>query len=76
MDETGGFWKGLPDVSLSEKGKRYSGGKQSKQRNRFFVNAAGGKEDPVIIGHAVQPHCFKHLNEHMDATILSTRRRG
>lgn len=24
------------------------------------MNAAGGKEDPVIIGYAVQPHCFKH----------------
>ena len=45
MDETGCFWKGIPDVSLSEKGKRYSGGKQSKKRNTwaFFVNAAGGK---------------------------------
>ena len=65
MDETGCFWLGLPDVSLSEKGKRCSGGKQSKQRNSwaFFVNAAGGKEDPVIIGHAVQPSCFKHLED-------------
>ena len=43
MDETRCFWKGLLDVSLSEKGKRCSGGKQSKQRNTwaFFVNAAG-----------------------------------
>ena len=58
-----GVWKGLPDVSLSEDAKRCSGGKQSKQRNTwaFFVNAAGGEEDPVIIGHAVQPRCFKHL---------------
>lgn len=65
MDETGCFWKGLLDVSLSEEGKRCSGGKQSKQRNTwaFFVNAAGGKEDPVIIGHAVQPSCFKHLED-------------
>ena len=65
MDETGCFWNGLPDVSLGEKGKRCSGGKQSKQRNTwaFFVNAAGGKEDPVIIGHAVQPRCFKRLKD-------------
>ena len=43
MDETGCFWKGLLDVSLSEKGKRCSGRNQSKQRNTwaFFVNAAG-----------------------------------
>ena len=60
MDETGCFRKGLPDVSLSENGKRCSGGKQSKQRNTWasFVNATGGKEDPVIIGHAVQHRCF------------------
>ena len=65
LGETGCFWKGLPDISVSEKGKRCSDGKQSKQRNTwaFFVNAAGGKENPVIIGHAVQPRCFKHLND-------------
>ena len=46
IDETGCFWKGLPEVSLNKKGSRCSGGKQSKQRNMwaFFVNAAGGKE--------------------------------
>ena len=27
------------------------------------MNAAGGKEDPVIIGHAVQPRCFKRLKD-------------
>ena len=65
MDETGCFWKGLPDVSLTENGKRCSGGKQSKQRNiwAYFVNAAGGKEDPVIISHAVEHRCFKHLKD-------------
>ena len=65
MDETGDFWKGLPDVSLTENGKRCSGGKQSKQRNIWanFVNAAGGKEDPVIISHAVEHRCFKHLKD-------------
>ena len=65
MDETGCFWKGLPDVSLTENGKRCSGGKQSKQRNiwAYFVNAADAKEDPVIISHAVEHRCFKHLKD-------------
>ena len=56
MDETG---------CLTENGKRCSGGKQSKQRNiwAYFVNDAGGKEDPVIISHAVQHRCFKHLKD-------------
>ena len=33
-------------------------GSPSKETlGHFFVNAAGGKEEPVIIGHAVQPRC-------------------
>ena len=57
IDETGCFWKGLPEVSLNKKGSRCSGGKQSKQRNTwaFFVNAAGGKEDPIVIGQSERP---------------------
>ena len=27
------------------------------------MNGGGGKEDPIIIGHAVQPHCVKHLKD-------------
>ena len=34
IDETGCFWKSLPEVSLNKKG-RCSGGKQSKQRNTW-----------------------------------------
>ena len=42
-----------------------SGGKQSKQRNTwaFFVNAAGGKEDPIVIGQSEKPRCFKTLKD-------------
>ena len=32
MDETGLFWRALPEKSLSEKGKRCRGGKKAKQR--------------------------------------------
>ena len=32
MDETGQFWKALPDKSLSERGKCCHGGKNSKER--------------------------------------------
>ena len=31
MDETGSFWRGLPETSLNEKGRRCNGGKQAKQ---------------------------------------------
>ena len=65
MDETGAFWRGLPEKTLSEKGKRCSGGKKAKQRNTwaFFVNAAGEKEDPIVIGKYARPRCFKNLKE-------------
>ena len=36
---------------------------QAKKHLGIFVNAAGWKQNPVIIGHAVQPRCFKHLND-------------
>ncbi|XP_068712181.1 tigger transposable element-derived protein 6-like [Montipora foliosa] len=42
-----------------------SGRKQSKQRNMwaFFVNAAGEKEDPIVIGQSERPRCFKALKD-------------
>ena len=65
IDETGCFWKGLPEVSLNKKGSRCSGGKQSKQRNTwaFFVIAAGGKEDPIVISQSERPRCFKTVKD-------------
>ena len=29
----------------------------------FFVNAAGGKDDPVVIGQSEKPRCFKNLKD-------------
>lgn len=66
IDETGCFWKGLAEVGLNKKeGSRCSGGKQSKQRDTwsFFVNAAGGKEDPIVIAQSERPQCFKNLKD-------------
>ena len=41
MDETGCFWRGLPEKTLHAKGGRCTGGKKAKQRLTwaFFVNA-------------------------------------
>ena len=65
MDETSSFWKGLPETSLNEKGKRCKAGKQAKQRNTwaFFVNAVGEKEDPIVIGKYAKPRCFSKLKD-------------
>ena len=59
MDETAQFWKALPDK------KRCRGGQKAKQRCTwaFFVNAAGGKEKPIVIGKAQNPRRFKHLKD-------------
>ena len=48
---------------MNEKGTRCRGGKQAKQRNTwaFFVNAAGEKEDPIVIERYVRPRCFASL---------------
>ena len=63
MDETGSFSRGLPAKSLNEKGKKCTGGIQSKQRNTwaFFVNAAGGKEQPILIAKSQKPRRSKKL---------------
>ena len=43
MDESGCFWKALPDKGLAQKGKSCKGDKKSKQRMTvaFFVNVVG-----------------------------------
>ena len=66
MDETGCFWKALPEKGFGQKGKMCKGGKQSKQRFTvaFFVNAAGGKElKPIVIWKSENPRCFKRLDK-------------
>ncbi|PFX29968.1 tigger transposable element-derived protein 6-like [Stylophora pistillata] len=66
MDETGSFWRGLPETSLNNKRKQCNiGGKQANQRTTwvFFVNAAGEKEDPIVIGRYLKPRCFKNLKD-------------
>ena len=65
IDETGCFFKALPERGLVEKGKKAKGGKKSKQRLTvaFFINAAGQKIDqPVVIWKSKVPRCFKKLN--------------
>ena len=51
MDESGCFWKALPDKGLAQKGKSCKGGKTSKQQITvaFFVNDAGEKEYKPIV---------------------------
>ena len=65
IDETGQFWRALPDKSLSERRKRCRGGKNSKERatRAFFVRASGEKEAPIVVGKSRNPRCFKSLKD-------------
>ena len=63
MDETGKFYRALPNKSLSKAAKQCRGGKQSKERVRcaFLVNAAGSKEKPIVIGKSANPCFFRGI---------------
>ena len=65
LDETGCFWRALPNRGLGQKGKECKGGKQSKHRLTvtFIVSAAGKKEKPVCIWKSEKPRCFKRIDK-------------
>ena len=64
LDETGCFWKALPDRGFAQKGASCHGGKKSKVRMTvaFLVNAAGGKETAIVIWKSAKPRCFKSID--------------
>ena len=51
MNETGCFFKPLPEKGLAEKKSQARGGKKSETRLTiaFFVNAAGGKAIEALV---------------------------
>jgi hypothetical protein len=56
-DETGLFFRAMPDNSLVLKGSQCVGGKKAKERITVLlcVNAAGEKEQPLIINKSLRP---------------------
>ena len=64
MDETGLFFRALPDKSLVVKGSDCAGGKKSKERLTvaLCVNAEGEFEEPLVIGKSLKPRCFKNID--------------
>jgi len=59
-DETGLFWKGLPDRTLATKKDKCKGGKLAKERLTVLltVSAVGEKLQPLIIWRSLNPRCF------------------
>src|SRR4051794_25031444 len=63
-DETGLFFKCLPDRTLNRKGRRCTNGKLSKERVTLMLcsNSTGtDKLTPIVIGKSAQPRCFKNV---------------
>ncbi|GBN15704.1 Tigger transposable element-derived protein 4, partial [Araneus ventricosus] len=63
-DETGLFYRVLPDKILRFKGEKCSSGKISKERLTILLccNMLGNFETPVVIGKAKKPRCFKNID--------------
>lgn len=63
MDETGLFFRALPDRTLAVKGSDCSGGKKSKERLTVVLctSMTGEFFTPMVIGKAARPRCFKKL---------------
>ncbi|CAC5416811.1 Tigger transposable element-derived protein 4 [Mytilus coruscus] len=63
-DETGLFFKLLPEKTLELKGVDCSGGKRSKERLtvKVCINMSGSaKVEILVIGKSVNPRCFKNV---------------
>lgn len=63
-DETGLFFRALPDKTFALKGEKCVGGKMAKERLTVLhcVNLAGEKEKLVVIGKAARPRAFKKIS--------------
>ena len=65
IEETGQFWRALPDKSASECSNAVAVAKTQKRGlpGTFFVRASSKKEAPIVVGKSYNPHCFKSLTE-------------
>ena len=64
-DETGLFWRALPNKTLAVSSSDCHGTKNSKERLTvlFCVNFAGEKLKPLVIGKSENPRCFKSIKK-------------
>ncbi|GFT14842.1 tigger transposable element-derived protein 4 [Trichonephila clavipes] len=64
-DETGLFFKCLPEKTFTFKKEKCHGGKHSKERLTILltVNMEGSEKiTPLVIGKSAKPRCFKGIN--------------
>ena len=75
MDETGFFFRCLPDSTLSHVSEACKGGKQGKNRLTVALtcSAVGEKLVPMIIGKSKKPRCFRGFDlSFVDADYYSS----
>ena len=62
-DETGLFFRMMPNGTLAYKHDKRSGTKKEKNRITVLVTASmmGEKKTPFIIGKSAKPRCFKNI---------------
>lgn len=65
MDETGVFFRALPDKTLAIKGADCHGGKRSKERLTLALcfSMVGELYKPLVIGKSKKPRCFRNLTQ-------------
>ena len=65
MDETGLFFRALPDRTLSIRGEDCHGGKRSKERLTVALCCSwtGEMLKPLVIGKSENPRCFRNLRK-------------
>jgi len=63
-DETGLFFHAIPSKTLKSKGEKFKGGKLLKERTTVLLcgNMGGEMENPLVIGKAAKPQCFKNID--------------
>ena len=63
-DETGLFYRAMPDKTLANKSDSCKGGKLAKERLTVLLCASsrGEKLKPLVIGKSAKPRCFKNAN--------------
>lgn len=69
-DETGLYYRAMPNKTFALKNENCAGKKAAKQRLTILLcaNMEGEKEDPLIIGKSKNPRCFK--GNHVDKLPL------
>ena len=77
MDETGIFYRALPDKTMHVRANDCTGGKRSKDRVTCLlcVNVLGEFERPFIVGHSLNPRCFKNIPTwHLPVTYRANKK--